>query len=105
MQPLRFGLALLCLAGLAGCGFTREEPRYQFGVSATQPGPTVAATTPPAADLLAWKANQLCTLGYEVVRQDAVTAEAGARIDDNHLQCHPYRPSLDVFNVSWANLF
>lgn len=102
---MRFWLSILCVAGLPGCGHPRDEARYQFGVSATQPGPTVAAETPPAADLLAWKANQICTLGYKVVRQDTVPAERGAQIDDNHLQCNPYRPWLDVFNVSWGNLF
>jgi hypothetical protein len=102
---MRFWLSILCVAGVAGCGHSGDDARYQFGVSATQPGPTVAAATPPAADLLAWKANQLCTLGYKVVRQDTISAEGGAQIDDNHLQCNPYRPWLDVFNVSWGNLF
>lgn len=105
MQPTRFWLSVLCLAGLAGCGLTPQEPRYQFGVSATQPGPAVAAETPPAPTLMAWKANQLCTLGYRVVSQDSVAAFGGAQIDDNHVQCNPYRPWLGVFNVSWANLF
>jgi hypothetical protein len=93
---MRFVLLILCLGALSACT-DRDAARYQFGVS--------AVASPSAPDQLAWKANQICTLGYQVVKQDTVSAEGGARIVDNHLQCNDYHPSLDAFAVNWASIF
>jgi hypothetical protein len=65
----------------------------------------VAPTTLPAADLMAWKANQICTLGYRVVSQDDMVAIDGGHIADTHLQCLPYRPSIGPYALNWPSLF
>jgi hypothetical protein len=85
---MRFWIAILCLGGLSACADMGDASRYQFGVS--------AMAGPSAPDLLAWKANQICTLGYRVIKQDALASEGGGQIVDNHLECNPYQPSLDV---------
>lgn len=97
---MRFWAAILLMAGLSACGTVGDDSRYRFGVSADRP-----AATGSTEALLAWKANQICTTGYTVLRQDTVKTEEGGQIADNHLQCNPYRPSLDVLNISWASIY
>lgn len=92
---MRFAILFLCLLGLSACGNIGDDLRYQFGVSATQ-GPT-------APSVLAWKANQICTGGYQVVHQETVRAEDGKQIVDMHLRCNPYSPSFDP--MSWPAIF
>ena len=103
ISGLRVAIGLSALAAASGI----YAPAKGFHQDAIRIPMLILATISAVLNLgvLAWKANQLCTLGYKVVRQDTVPAEGGAQIDDNHLRCNPYRPSLDVFNVSWANLF
>jgi len=89
---MRISILFLCLLGLSACGNIGDDSRYQFGVSATQD--TNAQT------ILAWKANQLCTGGYQVVHQETVRAEGGNQIVDMHLRCNPYSPSFDPMSLS-----
>lgn len=88
---MRFLVVVLLAAGLSACGNIGDDTRYQFGVSADRS----ATGNVPTDNLLAWKANQICTRGYQVVQQDTMKAEGGGDIVDNHLQCNPYRPSFD----------
>lgn len=97
---MRFWVAILLMAGLSACGTIGDDLRYRFGVSADRPAPAGSTEA-----LLAWKANQICTTGYEVVGQDTVKTEEGGQIADNHLQCNPYRPLLGFWNVSWASIY
>ncbi|HEX4111036.1 MAG TPA: hypothetical protein VH020_00735 [Stellaceae bacterium] len=98
---MRFWLAILLLTGLTACAADKDDPRYQFGVSGDRP----AAATPgnnTAVALLDWKATQICTLGYRLVRQDTMNTEGGRQqIVDNHLHCNDYHPSFDPSSLSW----
>lgn len=88
---MRISILFLCLLGLSACGSIGDDSRYEFGVSATQ-GPT-------APEVLAWKANQICTRGYRVVGQDTVRAEDGKEIVDQHVRCNPYSPLVDLTSL------
>jgi hypothetical protein len=100
---MRFWLAILFLAGLTACAADKDQPRYQFGVSGDRP---VAAANPATTALLDWKATQICTLGYRLVRQDTMNAEGGAQqIVDNHIHCNNYHPSFDPTSLSWQTMF
>lgn len=98
---MRFWVAILLTAGLSACGTIGDNNRYGFGVSADRP----TASGPSTEALLDWKANQICTTGYQVIRQDTVKTEEGGQIADTHLQCNQYHPSLDVLPASWATIF
>ncbi len=98
---MRIWVAILILAGLSACGSIGDDSRYRFGVSADRP----PAGNMPTDVLLAWKANQICTQGYQVLHQDTMRAEGGGQIVDNHLQCHPYSLSLDPTTYSLATMF
>jgi hypothetical protein len=104
-KSMRFWLAILLLAGLTACAAGNDETRYQFGVSGDRP---VAAPpdNPPTVALLDWKATQICTLGYRLVRQDTMNTEGGAQqIVDNHIHCNDYHPSFDPTSLSWQTMF
>jgi hypothetical protein len=84
---------LVVSAGLlAGCVPIGHDPaREQFGVSAV--GPAVADSSAPAsaaAQMLAWKIGQICTLGYAPGQKEVEAAEAGQQIVDQLLRCRPY---------------
>ena len=90
---MRFAMLFLCL--LAGPLGLRQYRRRFSAVSVRRfggPGPT-------APDILAWKANQICTGGYQVVQQETVRAEGGKQIVDMHLRCNPYSPSFDPMSL------
>lgn len=97
---MRRWLSIAALAGLlAGCAATAEEPsRDIFGVATARPTATAGTTTPEAMvdSVLTWKAEQLCTLGYDRVRQDVVPAEEGRQLVDWELRCQPYQLTLPI---------
>ena len=70
-----FGLAVA--AFVAGCVPVERDPaRDIIGVSAATSAKADAAHDAAAQKLLAWKANQICTVpGYDVKKQDAESAE------------------------------
>jgi hypothetical protein len=88
---MRLSLLLAAAGLLAGCT-TAPPERLVFGVSGDRP----AGSSSPAADaqmreFLDWKANQICTLGYETVKVDTLAAEQDQQIVDEELRCRPYR--------------
>ena len=99
-----FWLPILLLAGLSACSASQNKPRYQFGVSADRPIAATPASGQETQALLAWKAKQLCTLGYRVVKQDTMGADQGKQIVDNEIQCNAYHPSFEpeasLFDIS-----
>jgi hypothetical protein len=102
---MRFWVLILLLAGLTACGADRNEARYQFGVSGDRPVAADLGDRQASEALLDWKARQLCTLGYRIVRQDVMNADSGREIADNHIHCNGYRPSIGLVNLSlpdWA---
>ncbi|HXE15926.1 MAG TPA: hypothetical protein VN632_01760 [Stellaceae bacterium] len=88
---MRISILFLCLLGLSACGNIGDDSRYQFGVSAVD--------GPGGSDTLAWKANQICTRGYQVIRRDTVRAEDGKQIVDMHVRCNPYSPIVDLTSL------
>ncbi len=98
---MRIWVAILILAGLSACGTIGDDTRYRFGVSADRP----PSGNMPTDATLAWKANQICTQGYQVLHQDTMNAEGGLHIIDNHLQCRPYSLSLDPTTYSLSAMF
>jgi len=100
---MRPWVAILILAGLSACGTIGDDSRYRFGVSADRPpsGPM------PTDRTLDWKANQICTQGYQVLQRDTLHGEGGERIIDDHLQCSPYSPlqTFDPNTYSLATMF
>jgi hypothetical protein len=85
------------LAALAaGCALAPPEPdREVFGVSADRP--TSAANAPADAavnGVLEWKASQLCTIGWNAVRDRVDPAEDNLQMVDRELRCTPYRLGL-----------
>jgi hypothetical protein len=88
---MRFSLLLAVAAMLAACT-TAPPERLVFGVS----GERAAGSASEAADaemrrFLDWKANQICTQGYETVKVDTLAAEEDQQIVDEELRCRPYR--------------
>jgi hypothetical protein len=98
---MRICVVILILACLSACGTIGDESRYRFGVSADRP----ASGNMPTEATLAWKANQICTQGYQVLHQDTMRAEGGLQIVDDHLRCNPYSLSLDPTTYSLATMF
>ena len=92
-------------AGLSACSASPNAPRYQFGVSADRPTAATPADNQETQALLDWKAKQLCTLGYQIVKQDTIGADQGRQIVDNHIQCNAYRPSIDPSDISAQQMF
>jgi hypothetical protein len=90
-------LCLIMLAGLAGaCSEPYDENRFIFGVSADRP---VKAQGDAQLDqkiktYLDSRVNQICTLGYDMIRQDLVQAESGQQLVDWEVRCRPYEFSL-----------
>ncbi|MGH6974772.1 MAG: hypothetical protein ACRED6_09100 [Stellaceae bacterium] len=81
---------LVALAALvAGCvPIDRDPARDVIGVSAAT---GKAADDAAAQKLLAWKANQICTVtGYDVQKKDVEPAEDQEKILDWQLRCEPY---------------
>ena len=89
---MRFSLLLAAAAMLAGCTTTAPPERLVFGVS----GDRAAGSGSEAADaemrkFLDWKANQICTGGYDTAKVDTLAAEQDQQIVDEELRCRPYR--------------
>jgi hypothetical protein len=79
---------------LAGCT-TAPAERLVLGVSGDRPaGASSETADAEMRKFLDWKANQICTLGYETVKVDALAAEEDRQIVDEELRCKPYRLSL-----------
>jgi len=98
-------LFMLLGFGLGACAPSDRDPaRYQFGVSGDRPGAGAATADPQMRAYLDWKARQICTLGYQTVKIDTLTAEDGLQIIDLEAQCNDYRPSLDLA-AAFAHLF
>jgi hypothetical protein len=105
-KSMRLWLAILLLAGLTACAAGGDETRYRFGVSGDRPLPAAATDNQATAALLDWKATQICTLGYRLVKHDEMNAEGNARqIVDNHIHCNNYHPSFDPTSLSWQTMF
>lgn len=71
-----------------------DPARDVLGVSAARP---VAGTAAPDARLtqqLGWKVSQICTGGYDRVRQDIEPAEADQQFIDWQLRCRRYHLSF-----------
>jgi hypothetical protein len=88
---MRLSLLLAAAVILASCT-TAPPERLVFGVSGDRPG----GSSSEAADaemrkFLDWKANQICTLGYQPVKVDTLAAEQDQQIVDEELRCRPYR--------------
>jgi hypothetical protein len=98
---MRIWVAILILTGLSACGTIGDDSRYWFGVSADRP----PSGNMPTDATLAWKANQICTQGYQVLNQDVMRAEGGLHIVDDDLKCHPYSLSLDPTTYSLSTMF
>jgi hypothetical protein len=87
---------------LAGCGsFIGRVPpdnnRLVLGVTADEPrGESDAAppVLPAAAATLAYKESQICTRGFEPLRQDVEPAQQGRAMVDWQFRCKPYDFSL-----------
>ncbi|HEY5208679.1 MAG TPA: hypothetical protein VIJ42_04450 [Stellaceae bacterium] len=102
---MRFWVSLLLLAGLTACaGADRDNSRYQFGISAERPVAAAPVEGQASHALLDWKARQLCTIGYRIIRQDVMTADRGNEIVDNHIACTGYHPSIDLATLSLPDL-
>jgi hypothetical protein len=87
---LRWLIAGLC-AGLAACVPVARDPvRDVIGVSAARPTSGDQAPDDATTGLLAWKASQLCTNGYDMVRQDIESAEDDQQLVDWQLHCAYY---------------
>jgi len=86
-------LMMVALAGLtAGClGVSRDAARETIGVSLARP---TDASNAPADEkqqaLLDWKARQVCTNGYDRLKEDIEPAEDNLQIVDWQLRCRPY---------------
>jgi len=82
-------LVLALAALVAGCvPVDRDPARDVIGVSAATGKATDDAAAPK---LLAWKADQICTVpGYDVQKKDVEPAEDGQQIADWQLRCRPY---------------
>lgn len=86
---MRAWLLVAVAALVAGCvPVDRDPARDVIGVSAATGN---AADETAAQKLLAWKANQICTVpGYEVQKKDVEPAEDQEKIFDWQLRCEPY---------------
>ncbi|MDE2513551.1 MAG: hypothetical protein KGL22_05550 [Alphaproteobacteria bacterium] len=86
---MRAWLFVALAALVAGCvPVDRVPARDAIGVSAAT---GKAADDAAAQKLLAWKANQVCTVpGYEVQKKDVAPAEGQEKILDWQLRCEPY---------------
>lgn len=99
-------LVLAALAALvSACGtfdgrLPGDPPREVLGVSAAA-APSGAATMAQAVATNERSANQICTRGYERLRQDTVAASAGAKLVDWHVRCRPY--VFSMFGVPLGN--
>ncbi len=88
-------LVLALAALVAGCvPVDRDPARDVIGVSAAT---GAAADVAAAQPLLAWKADQICTVpGYDVQKKDIEPAEDKQQIVDWQLRCAPYTTMTPV---------
>jgi hypothetical protein len=86
---------LFAVAGLtAGCTVAPPD-RLVLGVSGDRPaGASNEAADAGMRKFLDWKANEICTRGYETVSVDTLAAEQDQQIVDEELRCRPYHLSL-----------
>jgi hypothetical protein len=91
---MRLSLLLAAAGLIAGC--TVAPPgRLVLGVSGDRPaGASNEAADAEMRKFLDWKANQICTQGYETVKVDTLAAEQDRQIVDEELRCKPYGLSL-----------
>lgn len=101
-------LVIAAVAGLLGaCGtfdgtLPGDPPREVFGVSASQPQAADATTAQPKAVATdQWQTGQICTRGYDRLRQDVEAAGDNMQLVDWQLRCRPY--ALSIFGVSLPN--
>jgi hypothetical protein len=101
---LAAGLAGLVSACGTFAGSVQSDPgREVLGVAAHQASLGEGGGADAAvARKLDWKASQLCTTGYEAVRQDVESAERDQQLVDWHLRCRPY--GLSVLGVPLAGI-
>lgn len=92
---MRAWLIVTLAALVAGCvPVDRDPARDVIGVSAATGN---AADDGAAQKLLAWKANQICTVpGYEVQKKDVEPAEDQEKVLDWQLRCEPYTAMTPV---------
>jgi hypothetical protein len=86
-------LMMAALAGLtSGClGVDRDQARETIGVSLARPAD--AGNAPPDEKqqaLLDMKARQVCTNGYDRLKEDIEPAEDNLQIVDWQVRCRPY---------------
>jgi hypothetical protein len=91
-------LVLAVAAFAAGCvPVDRNPARDVIGISAGAGNSTGATHGAAAQKLLAWKANQICTVpGYDVQKRDVEPAEDKQQIVDWQLRCRPYTAMTPV---------
>ncbi len=101
-------LAIAALAGLLGaCNsfdgtLPGDPPREVFGVSSPQAKVGDATTAQPkTVATLHWQADQICTRGYDRLREDAEATGGDFQLIDWQLRCHPY--VLSIFGIPLAN--
>jgi hypothetical protein len=91
---MRLSLLLAAAGLLAGCTVGPPD-RLVLGVSGDRPaGASSEAADAEMRKFLDWKANQICTQGYQTVKVDTLAAEQDQQIVDEELRCRPYRLSL-----------
>ena len=93
---------------LAGCGsfdgrVAGDPNRQVIGAVTHQPAAADArSVSPDAGARLEWRVSQLCTTGYDQLREDVEPAESDNQLVDWQLRCRPY--ALNAFGVSFAGL-
>jgi hypothetical protein len=87
-------------AAMTAACTTRGEPdRLVFGVSADRPaGGSTAEADVQLRGVLDAKLNQICTLGYDLVKVDTMAAEDNQQLVDEEVRCKPY-------TFGFSNLF
>jgi len=87
----RWLIAGLCAACAAACvPVDRDPARDVIGVSVARPASGDRAPDDATTSLLAWKTAQICTNGYDLVRQDIEPAEDDQQLIDWQLRCAYY---------------
>jgi hypothetical protein len=104
----RWLLPVSLTVALAACGsfdgrVAGDPSREVIGVVTHQPSSGDARTaSPDAAARNDWRVSQICTNGYNMLRQDVEPGEADTQFIDWQLRCRPY--GLNAFGVSFAGL-
>jgi hypothetical protein len=102
---MRFWFPIMLLAGLAACSSDRDAARYQFGVSVDRAAATAGTSDAEVQAGLDWKASQICTGGYKIVKVDTLAAEDGRQIVDRDVQCNEYSPDLLPSDAAFSNFW